>query len=593
MCGIYFYSKNSNIKPDDAKEILNHRGPDYSSQIDLGHSIIGFNLLMIRDGLKNSKQPISSKNKRFIISFNGEIYNTKFLINKFDLKIDSKSDTEVLVKLIDEIQLNFINYINGMFSIIVYDILNKNVHLFRDPTGQKSLYYYNKNKTLIISSEIKLILKSNKVVKEINTRMYDEVLSIGSHVTENMIFKNIKKLLPGQEIIINLKNSNLIKRYYMSNKLFNTNKDIYKAIDETICNHLLTEKKIGINISGGIDSNIVLHHAVKHKSDLTLFSNYFENAPNEFNHDFEKAKQVADFYKIKLIKMNISENDYVNNFYDSFSGIEEVNRNFNNPIYYKSYQYQKSENCRVILTGDGGDEIFAGYDWYRKGRFSEKFFKLLFISPLKEFSSLLNYFNNYERYNLHNSKANVLKKKNLIFLKGFFKDLFFESKKFLRNHFDANYLDSWSKTKMIYDQYLWISSEVFVRADKLSMQSSIEIRNPLAYHQLRLHLLNKLAKNNFNSNINKIQIRNIYKNILPPFITNNKFKFGYKCPNSWMENKKIKEMILNLIPNYDTEYFNFKLLKDNISSNKLSIRSRYLMPLFSLLILADHNNLKF
>ena len=593
MCGVYFFTKNSGIKPNDAKTILNHRGPDDSLQINLDDSVIGFNLLTIRDNLINSKQPVLSKNKRFILTFNGEIYNTKFLIEKFDLKIKSQSDTEILIRLIDQIQLNFINYINGMFSIIVYDKLTAKVHLFRDTTGQKSLYYYYHKKILITSSEIKLILKSEKVVKEINKDSYDEFFSIGYNSTENTIFKNIKKIQPGQKITIDLKNNNLIKEQYKPYKLSIQNKNIYDAIDETVKNHLLSNEKIGINISGGLDSNIILHHAAKYKSDLTLFSNYFENCSHEFNQDFERAKQVADLYKLKLVKMNISQNDYVNNFYDSFSNIEEVNRNFNNPIYYQSYQYQKKENCKVILTGDGGDEIFAGYDWYRKGRISEKLFKIFFFTPFKQFSSMSNFFNNYERYKINNKNVNLVKDSKFLISKSFFRNLYFDFRKFSDQNLNKSVLNDWHKMKMVYDQYFWLSSEVFVRADKLSMQNSIEIRNPFADYQLRSNLFNNLNKNNFSSEINKFQIRNIYKDKLPKVISNNIVKQGYKGPNDWMENKNIKKMILDLIPNYDTEYLNFKTFKEKLSSNKISMKNRSLMPLFSLLILADYNKLKF
>lgn len=592
MCGVYFFTKNSAIDPDEAKSVLNHRGPDDSSQIYLEDSVIGFNLLTIRDNLINSKQPVLSENKRFILTFNGEIYNPKFLIDKFDLKIHSQSDTEILIKLIDQIQLNFINYINGMFSIIIYDKLTEKVHLFRDITGQKSLYYYYHNKILIISSEIKLILKSKKVVRQINEDAYEESFTIGYNSTENTIFKNIKKILPGQRITIDLKNNNLIKGQYKQYKLPIQNKNIYDAIDETVKNHLESIQKIGINISGGLDSNIILHHALKYKSDLTLFSNYFENCNYEFNQDFEKAKHIADLYKLKLVKMNISENDYVKNFYDSFSNIEEVNRNFNNPIYYHSYQYQKKENCKVILTGDGGDEIFAGYNWYRKGRISEKLFKIFFFKPFKQLSSLLNYFNNYKRYDINIKKINFIKDSKFLISKLFFKNLYFDFKKFSDQNFNKSTLNDWGKMKMIYDQYLWLSSEVFVRADKLSMQNSIEIRNPFADNQLRLNILNNLNTKNFSSEINKFQIRNIYKNKLPKIITNNIVKQGYRGPNDWMANKNIKKMILDLIPNYDTENFHFKALRENLLSNKISMKNRTLMPLFSLLILADHNNLK-
>ena len=161
MCGIYFFTKNSLIDKENIKRSLNHRGPDYNGQVDLKHSIIGFNLLSIREKINFSKQPMITENEKFVIAFNGEIYNTDKLKRDFNLKVSSDSDSEVLNCLVNLKGLDFIKYIKGMFAIIIYDkdkgnscvpiSLGKKLILFR---GQS--FYDSSNYSLFESKILKV-----------------------------------------------------------------------------------------------------------------------------------------------------------------------------------------------------------------------------------------------------------------------------------------------------------------------------------------------------------------------------------------------------------------------------------------------------
>ena len=160
MCGIYFFTKNSLIDKENIKRSLNHRGPDYNGQVDLKHSIIGFNLLSIREKIDFSKQPMITENEKFVIAFNGEIYNTDKLKRDFNLKVSSDSDSEILSCLVNLKGLDFIKYIKGMYAIIIYDKDNKLIHAYRDKSGQKNLYYLEGQEFFIISSEIHSLFES-------------------------------------------------------------------------------------------------------------------------------------------------------------------------------------------------------------------------------------------------------------------------------------------------------------------------------------------------------------------------------------------------------------------------------------------------
>ena len=592
MCGVYFFTKNSEINFETIKKSMEHRGPDFHGQVDLSHSILGHNLLSIRDNVNFSKQPIYTKNGNFVIAFNGEIYNTNYLKSKFKINSESESDTEILCKLIDKIGLKFIEYIKGMFAIIIYEKNTNSVHAYRDKSGQKNLYYLENHKNFILTSEIHVIFESKNFQKTVDYNSVHEACLIGYNPNENTIFSNIRKLLPGEKLTYNITNNQLSKSQYVQKKNDFDGANIYESIDETIKNHLITKSKIAINISGGLDSNIILHHSLKYKPDIDLFCTYFEKAPDEYNHDFKIASKISELYGLKIIKTNITEDDYIDNFYNSFSLIEEPNRNIGNPGYYLNYINQSKLGFRSVLTGDGGDEIFVGYPWYRKGRFRETIYKNIFLSKILKAPEIINYYENYDRYNSLNKHPKIflsntqrVKNNSINISAKNFRDFFNSS-------FDINYQKNWDKKKLILDQQNWLSSEVLIRADKLSMRKSLEIRNPFCDYDLRTKIIDQLNESNFKSNVNKDQIRSIYKDKLPNYVISERKKFGWRCPYKWIENSRLKTQIIDLLPQQNSKFFNWKIIKNSLINNRISLMDRSIAPIISLIILNDYYKLE-
>ena len=592
MCGIYFFTKNSLIDKENIKRSLNHRGPDYNGQVDLKHSIIGFNLLSIREKINFSKQPMITENEKFVIAFNGEIYNTDKLKRDFNLKVSSDSDSEVLNCLVNLKGLDFIKYIKGMFAIIIYDKDKELIHAYRDKSGQKNLYYLEGQEFFIISSEIHSLFESKILKKKVNYDSVFEACIIGYNANENTIFSNIKKLLPGQKIEYNLSKNQITKIFYAQKYNHFENATIYESIDETIKNHLLSKSKIAINISGGLDSNIILHHSLKYKPEINLFCTYFEGADEEYNYDYKVALKIAKKFGLKIIKTNVTEKDYVEKFYESYSLVEEPNRNIGNPGYYINYINQSSRGFRSVLTGDGGDEIFVGYPWYRKGRLREFFYKYSSFFKLSKYPEISNYYDNYGRYNSCHKFKDFFIFKEKQFSK---KELLSVSKNnfegFLKSSDQLKDFINWDKNKLLLDQFNWLSSEVLIRADKLSMRQSLEIRNPFCDYDLRLKMFKDLNKFNFNSSINKKQIRNIYNKILPSEVVTEYKKYGWRCPHNWMSNKALKELLIDLIPKTKSAFFNWDIIRESLINNKISLMDRSIAPIISLVILNDYHKL--
>lgn len=582
MCGVYFYTKKVCKNDELFKKNLLHRGPDYQNQITIDNFVIGHTLLSIRDKINSSKQPVLTRNN-YYFSFNGEIYNSKEILNRFKLN-NTVSDTQILKQLIEKIGLKFINYIKGMYAIVLYDSAKKEICLYKDHSGQKNLYYYVNNKEIIISSEIYPITKTINFDCKVNFNYLSESLILGHPQSNKTIFSKIFKLLPGE--MIKLDQDGYIIQKIISDKDINLDfqgSSIYECIDKTIENHTLSNSKVGINLSSGLDSNIVLYHALKHKSNLEIFSTNFENADNKYNIDFFGAKEVANFHGIKFNETLITKNDYENNFIESFSNIEEINRNIGNPTYLTNYKNQRKNNFKTILSGDGGDEIFVGYNWYFKGRKREKILKYLsnFFGNYSFYLFLYNYYSQFNRYNSFKNKTFFKNFKKINFK--IYNDIFINQNFFVKKNFSKK-IYNFDTIKLFLDQYLWLPNEILIRADKLGMSQSLEVRNPFCDQDLRKKLLNEINKNDFTSNINKKKIRDIYESKLPNFIFNNNLKYGWTTPRDWIVNKKIVSIISDLIPS-KSNLFNWIDFKNQINTNNELLLDRSIYPIISLLIL--------
>ncbi len=584
MCGIICLSKKFNHKLNQTFNLLKHRGPDFENHVQSDDLIIGHNLLQIRGEFNSSKQPKYAKNSKYIISFNGQIYNTEELKIRFSINKEIDLDTEILIQIINQVGLEFIRFVKGMFSILIYDIHTRKIHLFRDPSGQKHLYYYLNNNELIICSEIKPIISILQNFSFDNQNLPSSLI-LGYPINKFTPFKNINRVLPGEHLIIDDKKKIHKSFFDQITKKFD-NEDPSGVIRETIRNHLLTKKKIAINLSGGLDSNIILYESLNFNSNISVFSTKFET-PNEiYNHDYYLAQKIAKHYGLNLYTTNITFDDYLNNFEKSFSHIEEINRNINNPAYYINYINQKNNNYRSILSGDGGDEIFIGYDYYKRIGLKKKIINNFKIS--KVISSFM-WFKEYLRYETPQQyfKNSLLNLKNKY---STFKNSLY-SKKFYENFYTSK-IDHVSKYYCFLDQFNWLPNEIFLRADKLGMKNSLEVRSPFSDLDLRRYFFERMHKEKFVAKVNKPEIRQLYKEKLHPLISNNILKTGWTAPLEWLKRDEFVEKIISFIPDQDCEIFRWSILKNNIKKNKLILLNKQIYSLISLSIIKKNFNEK-
>lgn len=375
MCGfagsIGFIPSEENI--EKCMQGLNKRGPDdygkYSDdQLTLLHT-----RLSIIDPTDNAKQPMVHKGTGVVVAFNGEIYNFREIRDKFDLDIKNNSDTKVILDMYIKFGLNFVSELNGMFAICIWDPRDKSLHLIRDRFGIKPLYIYQENQKFIFGSDLNVIfdLGARKIPNLITIKKY---LKFGiNENNKDTFYENIYAIEPSS--IFSLKsNKSYLKKYWIlkdqidENKFVDYNKDdlnnlIKNNLQDSINSHMLSDVPIGVALSSGLDSNIILDYVLKNKkiTNLKTFTYGFnENAYDEID-----------------INSKINNDDIILNYnsklqsHSLISELSQAVKYFQSPVgglgtlsLFHLMKSVKKNNINVILSGEGADEVFAGYRYY-------------------------------------------------------------------------------------------------------------------------------------------------------------------------------------------------------------------------------------
>lgn len=584
MCGIFGYSflKNKNL---DFHKFLKHRGPDFEKKIVYKDFTLGHNLLAIRDEINNSVQPVETKNNRYIFCFNGQIYNTDFLKKKFSIDKNIILDTKIIVLIIEKIGLDFIRYIKGMFSIALLDKKNNKLFLFRDQSGQKPLYYSIINNSFSFCSEINpLIQNSNE--NKYNEKIIPEILDFGYSVGSNTFVKGIFKVLPGECLSYDIEKNQIDKKFFQQEKKNEFNK-IEDEINQNIGQTTQTQNKIALNLSGGLDSNVILFETLKYKKNLKLFVCKYDCEDQIYNLDYEIAKLVAKELNLELNVTEINQKQYVDCFMKSKNILSESNRNISDPIYYLNYKHQNEHGIRSVMTGDGGDELFVGYSRY----FIKSLLRTLFnnfgrLTNLKNFKTIINiYKKNYVNYTFKRNNKNFIKNVNLLKDNDHILQLIKNFEDYTDNFYKFNSHKDYRIYLMLLDNFLWQSNEAFMRNDHLGMHFSIETRSPFLEYDLKYSYYNNMPKDIFHKNLNKHYLRSAYEMKLSKVVMSNKKKLGWTVPKEWLNSKDLKNFVLENLPKKNDDNINWRDLVNNLYKRNDFMLDR---SLYGLIFLGIH-----
>lgn len=382
MCGIAGYFGNSKNELEHLKKYgidsIKHRGPDSHGIMhwEDQNCLFLHTRLAIRDLSQTGAQPMTSKDGRYTIIYNGELYNTetvkeKFLGSQYSLR--GSADTEVILESFAKHGIKILKDLNGIFAFALRDNLSNQIYLFRDPMGVKPLYYIYKNNNFAFSSEMKTLLSSNLTEKNININAAKCHVRFMWSPGEETIVSDIKKLLPGHGIIIN--NKKEIKKIQYKTfepsleKIRGKESDIIDAckekIEKAVKRQLVSDVPVGFFLSGGVDSSAIVSmskNILKEKLEcFTIHDDELnEKSKDGFTGDYKYAKIMADYLDVNLNTIS-TKNTISQDLEKMIYFMDEPN---GDPACLNTYfiaEHAKKMGISVLLGGTGADDIFTGY----------------------------------------------------------------------------------------------------------------------------------------------------------------------------------------------------------------------------------------
>lgn len=372
MCGIlgaYGYFKKEYFTK--GLESLSHRGPDFSGVYELNELMLGHSRLSIIDPYPEANQPFVCGDYVFV--FNGEIYNYKELAATHSLLCRTTSDTEVILKLYDKLGDSFLSELNGMFAFCIYDKKNEKLILARDRFGKKPLYYFYNGLQFIFASEIKAILQMLDFTPCLDRHSFEDYLSYLSPRGNRTFYKGIFKLEPGEKATFDICTQTLgVSRYYElldNTKIINNLSEeealneIERLIFKSLNYRLVADVSISSFLSGGVDSSLLsaMYASVSDKAIDTFSIGYDEHRLYD---ELEYARFASSYIGSKHHELIASRSDFMEAFDNILDAIDEpINDPAIIPTFILSKEVHKN-GYKVILSGEGSDEIFFGYDMY-------------------------------------------------------------------------------------------------------------------------------------------------------------------------------------------------------------------------------------
>lgn len=573
MCAVFgiLGEYNENIAKK-ALSKLSHRGPDYCGIIQKERLFFAHQRLSIQDSHHRSHQPL--KHKNILLSFNGEIYNFKELKKELDYEFKTQSDTEVILAAYLKWGVEFVSHLRGMFAIALLD--SDTLYLFRDRLGKKPLYYLNGD-SFVFASEIKALVPFLKKT-EMNEDALLSYLSFLAPTPPYTFFQDIHTLAAG-EYGVYKDNTLLIRRYYdiLSTKpniitdKYEAVERIEQALEESMELRLNTDVPMAALLSGGIDSATINYYALQQGLNLPTYTlGYKEFAKYD---ERKNANATADFLGVSNTEVEIDEMAFMD---ASDKVLDTLDQPLNDPAavpLYLLFEKIKADGHKVVLSGEGSDELFLGYRQYFEyldiegagnlahKNWLKKYFRANF-SMNREWEWYKRVFDDTLLFRTSGEKFTDLQKNQL--MRRNVKDN--ASLKYL-NDYRERFLNSEHKDESIWYSYIDLNlfqAEHFLsKLDRVSMAHSIESRTPFLDHKLVETVFSIEPKLRYEDGVTKALLKKVMHGKLDESILKRKKK-GFANP--YMEylisSKKIK-LIKEV--NKETGLFHEKKLDEYIS----------------------------
>tara|TARA_A100001011_G_C14282587_1_gene832229 strand:- start:426 stop:2249 length:1824 start_codon:yes stop_codon:yes gene_type:complete len=582
MCGISGFvtnTKNNQLINNFITD-LEHRGPDNKNYliIKAGKSYVhlGSTRLAIRgDSKENMPMKHASGN---VLTYNGEVFDINKLHSDLGNNKNYEGDTRMLLDLLSQ-DIRHIDKVNGMFAFAFFNNKNQKLYLGRDLLGIKPLYYFqNKNNEIYFSSEIKCLINNLDHDFSIKNENLINLFLLNGFRDSSSFIENIKTVLPGEILEIDItENNNIKKNNFGKLENFKSSEHDFENLMMNVVNdHLSADTSVDLFLSGGIDSSI-LSYLIRNKlsKNVRHFSMTFENQSYD---ESDSIKRIANELNLesKIFKFNSNQVDqYVTESLDNMNSLV-LDYSFV-PTYLLSKN--TSQYTKAVLSGDGADEVFGGYEWYR----GIKFLNFMPNSIRKLLSTIIN------RIDLNKTSTNNLsyREKAFVFFKHFSKDPYiqmmiwqssyqnFDDKKTSQLAVEINKIinKNMSKNEKIreIDLNYYLNTNVLQKVDVASMANSLEVRPPY----LDYRILNYTKNNKNTSSVGlfntKLFLRKYLDKTELNFLNENR-KQGFGFPvTTWMNNYGVEELKQMYSDNSliylseDKKYIEKLLYKDNQS----------------------------
>lgn len=554
MCGIVGFAP---VKENGAKILkqmmdrIAHRGPDGEGQFVDEYVALGHRRLSIID-LAGGTQPMATEH--LVVVFNGEIYNYLELKKELENKghhFKTNSDTEVLLHGYEEYHYEIVNHLRGMFSFALYDTTTHELFCARDHFGIKPFYYYFDQEHFLFASEIKGFLDHPDFKKELNRDVLDIYLKMNFVAGEQTFFKNVKQLLPGHYLVYKDKQVE-IKRYYsiQFKDQYKSDQEMIQAIDQimkdSVKHHLIADVEVGSFLSSGIDSSYLVSLA---RPQHTYTVGYNDERYNEISYAQDLAQQLGIENKSKII----NKEEYLNILPKMMYHLDEPTAD---PAAVALYFVSElaSQDVKVVLSGEGADEFFGGYNTYRgdidSGIYGKiPFFIRHFISRICKHLPTIKgvpfLIRNGER--IEDYYVGV----NPVFSEQDCKHLLRDTSH-LHTHDDivAPLFKNLGKATNIQkrqnvDLQTWFIKDILQKGDKMTMAHSIESRVPFTDKEV-FHVASQLKDNQKVTKENtKVLLRQAAKKVIPNEAYKKK-KLGFPVPlREWMREEDLYQKVFN------------------------------------------------
>lgn len=601
MCGFVGFTNEIDDRGSVLDAMMNrivHRGPDAEGKYIDSSVALGFRRLSIID-LDNGSQPLYNEDRTKVLVFNGEIYNYQPLreeLIKQGHTFATATDSEVLLHGYEEYGAELLNKLRGMFAFVIWDTQSRELFGARDFFGIKPLYYAKMGESLLFGSEIKAFLEHPSFEKKLNTKALEQYLSFQYSPGEESFFEGVYKLLPAH--YFRYRNGVMeIQRYW--EPTFSADESvseeewvdrISETFDGSVEAHKISDVEVGSFLSSGVDSSYV---ACRANVDKTFTVGFGNGKYNEIGY----AQELAKYIHVENISKVITAEEY----WDVLPKVQyQMDEPLADPAAVALYFVCQiaSEHVKVVLSGEGADELFGGYNIYQAPVDTAGFRKLprWLRNGLSALASRLpavhgvNFFvrgGDVERWFIGNANMFTVK----------------ERKRLLRCRTDApapqdltrqyycKVKDKDDVTKMQYlDIHMWMAGDILLKADKMSMAHSLELRVPFLDKEIMALAGQIPYRYRVTHENTKVAMRKAALRAMPPQ-TANKKKLGFPVPiRVWLKEEKYYQYMKGILTgDVAKEYFHtdelVKLLDDHKNGKKDN--SRKIWTVYSFLLWYD------